>query len=216
MHIITQGVPIEDCKDKIYRVKSPAEEEKYQKAGYQRHEREYKITSGHKDYIVICLEYRKDEKGHEPVVIIPDFLMRGRRYPVEVYLYAIEIYSKDPEKGQREAAKETRKRFDLVTFAHTTLGRALKALVCNLNKVAGMNADREGSGAEAEPTEDGGGGKGNTKAPGFPTVQATWPLRERAARLLNENVTHADLQMAIAAYRKKARDWFLEHRRLLL
>ncbi|MDR0489867.1 MAG: hypothetical protein LBH28_01285 [Oscillospiraceae bacterium] len=216
MYIITQGVPFEEYKDKIYRVKSPAEEEKYPKAGYQRHEREYKITCGHKDYIVICHEYRKDEKGHEPVVIIPDFLMRGRRYPVEVYLYAIEIYSGNPEKGQRKAAEETRKRFDLATFAHTTLGRALKALVCNLNKAAGTNADREESGVEAEPTEDGGGRKGNTKAPGFPTVQATRPLRERAAQFLDGNATHSDLQMVIAAYRKKARDWFLEHRRLLL
>jgi len=136
MYIITQGAPLGYSEDKIYRVKSPAEEASYTAAGYQRHEREYKITCGHKEYIVICPEYRNDEKGSEPVVIIPDFLMPKRRYPVEVYLYAIDIYSSDNEKGQRKAAEETRKRFDLETFAHTTLGRALKALSDSMKKGA--------------------------------------------------------------------------------
>ena len=210
MYIITQGVPFEECKDKIYRVKSPADEETYQKAGYQRHEREYKITSGHKDYIVICLEYRKDEKGYEPVVIIPDFLVRGRRYPVEVYLYAIEIYSGDPEKGQRKAAEETRKRFDLATFAHTTLGRALKALCGSLDKAADTDADCGGSGAAA-PGENGSGAPS-----GFPTPGSTRSLRERAARFLRVVAIQPDWQAAVAAYREKACGWFLEHQRLLL
>jgi hypothetical protein len=42
-----------------------------------------------------------------------------------VYLYALALYGSAPEKGQRWAAEETRKKFGLATFAHTTLGRAL-------------------------------------------------------------------------------------------
>ena len=98
----------------------------YRNAGYLRYERTYKIIYMHNDYLVVCPEFRSGEKGVEPIVIIPEFLIPGRPYQIEVYLFAIDIYSTFPEKGQRWAAKETRKRFKLKTFSHTTLGRALK------------------------------------------------------------------------------------------
>ena len=210
MYIITQVAPLEESKEKIYRVNSPADEEPYLEAGYRCGEREYKITSGHKEYIVICPEYRDDKKGGEPIVIIPGFLMPGRRYSVEVYLYAIDIYSSNLEKGQRKAAEETRKRFDLATFAHTTLGRALKALCGSLDEAGEANADIE----EGDAVMLDGSGSGG--APGFPTPRSTRRLRDKAAQFLREAARRLEWHAAVAEYRKKAWDWFLEHQRLLL
>jgi hypothetical protein len=133
MFILTRGGQLENSKNNIYRVEDAALEKHYRDAGYQRHERRYKIKESYKEYIVICLEYRNEAMRAEPVVILPEFLVPGRPYPVYVYLYAIDLYSGAPEKGQRWAAAETRERFGLTTFAHTTLGRALRAFVRGIN-----------------------------------------------------------------------------------
>ena len=70
------------------------------------------------------------------MVIIPEYLLRRRHYPLHIYISAINEYCTDPNKTQRKAAEETRKRFGLATFAHTTLGRTLKAL-CKIISEAG-------------------------------------------------------------------------------
>jgi hypothetical protein len=74
---------------------------------------------------------------------------------VYIYLYAIDIYSSNPDIGQRKAAEATRKQFGLIHFAHTTLGRALKAFAHNLEEIedASENSPDEtmaGSGKESE------------------------------------------------------------------
>ena len=62
------------------------------------------------------------------MVILPEYLLPRRRYPIQVYLYAINEYCDDGNKSQRKAAEKAIKLFGLATFAHTTLGRALKKL----------------------------------------------------------------------------------------
>ena len=213
--IVPQSTALENSKEKIYFVRSPADEKACIDAGYRRHERIYKVTYQHSDYAVHCPEYRDDEKGVEPVVFIPGFLVPGRRYPLEVYLYAIDIYSSNPEKGQRGAAEETRKRFGLATFAHTTLGRALKAFA---NKVdpAGSVGGQGTSGGAGGVRQSLGEGATPKKNAGFPTVQATWQMRGRAARFLRRAVPQPEGRAIAAAYREMAREWFREHRRFLL
>ena len=62
------------------------------------------------------------------MVILPEYLLPRRWYPIQVYLYAINEYCNDGNKSQRKAAEKAIKLFGLTTFAHTTLGRALKKL----------------------------------------------------------------------------------------
>jgi len=203
MFILSYGVPLENCKDKDYRVIESEIEKKYRDAGYSISERRYKITE-RDDYSVICPEYRNKPSGLEPVVILPDFVVPGRRYPVYVYLYAIDLYSANPDKGQRWAAAATRRYFGLTTFAHTTLGRALKAFVRNTeDEAADEDAFAEGSTA--------------AKAAEFPTAQATGLLRKKAARFFQGRLATAPVpQKAAAIGCKLARECFKRHRRFLL
>jgi hypothetical protein len=224
MHILTHGLPLENSEgEKIYLVTSPSDENKYTDAGYQRHERIYKIISGHKDYTVICPEFRTGTTGSETVMISPDFLFPGRLYLAEVYLFAIDLYSNNPAKSQREAAEETRKRFDLQTFAHTTLGRVLKSLTGILEAMAAETDSppaeqaedkkgRHGSDAD-EPDSDVPDKSGQRK---FPTVRDTLALRLRAARFLRGGCRDTVKKMTVADYREIARKWFEAHQRFLL
>jgi len=113
MFILTQAALLNTSNDNIYRVQDEELEKQYLDAGYQRFERSYKVKEQHKEFTVICPEFRNDTKDVPTIVIIPEFLVPGRPYPVYVYLYAINLYSSAPEKGQRQAAEETRKFFGL-------------------------------------------------------------------------------------------------------
>jgi len=77
MYILVQTHSLENNKDTIYMVLAPELEDKYQQAGYQKHERSYKLKYQHKEYTVLCPEYRSAEMGVEPVVILPYFLFLG-------------------------------------------------------------------------------------------------------------------------------------------
>jgi len=85
----------------------------------------YALLFGRDEYEIICPKIRVN--GIE-YLFIPKLLIPGRPYPIYVYLFGIALYSSNPKMGQREAAEKTRKRFDLATFSHTTLGRAMKRL----------------------------------------------------------------------------------------
>lgn len=223
MFILTQDRQIENSENNIYRVQAAELEKQYLNAGYQERERSYKIKYQYKEYTVICLEFRDDKKGNEPIVIIPEFLVPGRPYPVYVYLYAIDLYSGSPEKGQRWAGEETRKYFGLASFAHTTLGRALKRFVRNIEE-----AEKASENTRTEVPDDDGNKSESQKAdseqcdkakkPGFPTVRSTKVLRERAAQFLGGMLTwvRAVKQQAIAICYELVRKWFKEYRRFLL
>jgi hypothetical protein len=224
MYILTHSEQLENCKNKIYRTKAGSLEKKYLEAGCEQHERSYPIECWHKEYRVFCPVYQNNKGGSVAAVIIPDFHIPGRPYPIYVYLYAIELYSNNPKMGQREAAERTRKRFGLTTFAHTTLGRALKVFVRNV----------EGAGKPSEEGPDEKQGDANKEVVAhsercaaeqdvatpnqavLPATQATALLRKRAARALGDNISTATLRQIIEKYLELARGYFFESNRLLL
>lgn len=61
------------------------------------------------------------------VTVLPWYLIPGRPYPVQIYLYACELYISSPEIGQRGAAESTRKKFKLKTFSHSTVSRSFRS-----------------------------------------------------------------------------------------
>jgi hypothetical protein len=201
MYILTHTAPLENCTENTFRVQDTALEQEYLNAGYRRYERSYKIKEQHKEYTIICPEFRNDTKGLKPIVVIPEFLVPGRPYPLYVYLYAINLYSSAPEKGQRWAAESTRKYFRLETFAHTTLGRALKALtqvICGGPKENGTQT----------PDEE--------KKPEFPGTKSTEKLRKAAVDFLHDIPTKAVRSQIIFQCCRLAGDWFARYQRLLL
>ena len=208
MFILAFAGQLENCKNNIFRVHDTALEQQYLDAGYRQYERSYIIKEQHKEYTVICSEFRNDAKGLESIVIIPEFLVPGRPYPVYVYLYAIDLYSGAPEKGQRWAAETTRKYFGLETFAHTTLGRALKAFIHVIG--GGVDADATPPEESSTPTPDG------DKKPPFPGVQLTAVLRKQAAIFLRSMLAKTVRAQCIALCCGLAREWFVEYQRFLL
>lgn len=219
--ILTQGSQLENSDNKIFHVKAEALEKQYVDAGYQKSDRNYKIKYQNNEYIVICLEFRSDTKVGEPILVIPEFLIPGRPYPVYVYLYAIELYCGSPEKGQRWAAGETRKFFKLETFAHTTLGRALKIFVRNMEEAANaMESIHEGTSCDNKEKSESQNENTCQKAPvkksGFPTVQATEMLRKRAAPFLSGIANQAKKKQVIETVCCLVRKWFTEYHQLLL
>jgi len=205
MFILAHAEPLENCKNNEYRIDAGRLVKQYLDGGYQIHERRYRIKDRHKEYTVVCPEFRKAENGAEPVVIIPEFLVPRRPYPVYVYLYAIDLYSNTPEKGQRWAAEATRRHFGLESFSHTTLGRALKAFVRRMC----------GRGSEA-PENDGAEAANTCEAPSFPVAQATAELRKLAAQWLRGMPMQEGRAEAAAACCRLARRRFAECQRFLL
>ena len=222
MYILTRTGGLEKSEDKIFRVKADELDTEYRHAGYQRRERSYKIVYQYTEYIVICPEYRNDDLGGEPIVIIPEFLLPRRPYMAYVYLYAIDLYSAMPEKGQRWAAEATRKKFKLPTFAHTTLGRALKSFVRSTKEThkaceaqSGLAVESAGQ-PNAEAAENGGYDNGKAIPACIPTAGTTKELRTAAAGVLGGRIAGASLEKIIEYTLEMAMSWFLEHRRLLL
>jgi len=120
--------------------------------------------------MVVCWEVWK-ERDTEHSLILPEFLIPHRTYAVYVYAYAIALYSTNPKKSQRAVAEETRKKFNLQTFAHTTVGRAMRELAQMLtdpasadNKiVTGVQVMEPGSPADATAEENETIASGQTK-----------------------------------------------------
>jgi len=210
MYILTRAEPLENCKGNIYRVHDAEVERQYLDAGYQVYERSYKLKSQNKDYIVACPEFRKRKGGAPPVVLIPDFLVPGRQFPVYIYMYAIGLYTDMPEKGQRWAAEETRKRFGLASFAHTTLGRALKSFVrCTGGEAAAV--EEEAAAAEEEAAAPDG-----RKGAVFPKARQTEASRRQAASFLGGMPLWEGKRQFADASLGLARDFFVEYQRFLL
>lgn len=134
-YIIQQGVQIGNPENKTIDVLTSDQINNYLKNGFWLKERMYKLTSGHSQYTVVCWEIWK-ENDTEHSLILPEFLIPHRTYTVYVYAYAIALYSANPEKSQRAVAEETRKKFGLQTFAHTTVGRAMGELARILTGLA--------------------------------------------------------------------------------
>jgi len=120
-------------------------------------------------------------------------------------MYAIDLYSSSPEKGQRQVAEATRKQFGLTTFAHTTVGRAVRAFI------------RIIVGGTAGPEEtDAGTNNGNNKERSFPSTQWTRTLRKQAEEFLRDMLGQTGRQPMVAACCGLVREWYMKYRRFLL
>jgi len=176
IHILTEIRRIENIGKRIYKVLTPQMEQKCQDEQLTVREHESKLKCGRIDITVgypeICDQSEPNEIGY---VIVPEFLIPGRPYPIYIYLFAIITYCLNPWMGQREAAKRTRKRFGLETFSHTTLGRAMK----KLEKLINENKDEPQ--ATETPIKEEVAGAGS-----FPGVEQTKDRREKVARYLTK------------------------------
>jgi len=228
MYILTQSEQLEKSKNKIYLVDAPEIEKEYLEAGYKSYERSYKLTCHHKDYSIVCPVFRNNKKGAEPVVVIPEFFIPGRPYPVYIYLFGIDLYSSNPDMSQREAAKATRERFGLNEneFVHTTLGRALKTFVSNIDEVLKLpdscieEKTEEVSKKDADhnnhDTTCNGQESNRNSASTFPKVNSTTELRTRVAQVLGGKLIQKKGGQVIATYHELVWEWFKKYKRLLL
>jgi|GEM_PF-1059849 len=141
-YIIHPGIEIgtPEIINKKINVLTPEEVNEYHNNGFKCRERAYPLTISRIVIEVICLEiWKKEDKEHS--LIIPAFLLPRRDYPAYVYLFAINLYSSKPELGQRKVAEETRTKYNLETFAHTTVGRAMKALAEAVSGTAAIDIE---------------------------------------------------------------------------
>ena len=214
MYILTRDTAFENRNNTIITITAPDIEAGYLSAGYQRGERFYKQKFEHREYIIVCPEYRNKANGGEPVVIIPEFLIPGRPYPVYIYLYAIDLYSSNPKLSQRAAAKATRKHFGLSTFSHTTLGRALKRFVENVGEKMKTGSDRQHE--EGENGDSRCGNSAGNNAPVLPALGSTASLRSRASRILLGKTIQTNRQKAIGFCHELVKKRFVENRHFLL
>jgi hypothetical protein len=205
MYILTQTEPLKNCQNNEYWVDAGEIGKQYQANGYKQYERRYKLKERNKEYNIICAEYKKLEKNYETIVIIPDFLVPRRPYPLYVYLHGINLYSNAPEKGQRWAAEATRKFFGLDKFSHSTLGRALKALARSI----AITAPCDSRDAEAETTNE-------PRANMFPTVATTAMRRKLAKDFLSNTIQWMQASRVIGDCLCMARRLFAQHNRFLL
>jgi hypothetical protein len=228
MYTLAQTESAESDDGTIYIVVAPWFEEEYLSAGYQKHERSYKLIYQHNEYTVVCPEYRNNEVGVSPIVVIPAYLIPRRPYPVQVYLYAIDLYSSNPAMGQREASETTRKHFGLPHFAHTTLGRALKVFVRNVEESGGTSGeyhnDKLCEADEEDAIHHANGAKCDEdkqesyarKQFCFPTTQATATWRKCAVRILEGKISCKAPKQFIEACFELAKEWFNRFCRFLL
>jgi len=199
---------------------TPVEINDYADQGYHYRERIYKVTIEHSDYEVICAEiWKKGDKEH--TVIIPAFLVPRRKYKLEVYIFAVNQYSSDPDMSQREAAEKTKEHFKLEKFSHTTIGRIMKKLPEMLNEYETAGA------AAAEVVAAEAGQEEKTEADkavveekkckkGVMSVRDTQQRRETVKIFLKDKLDNSSSKRLTETCAQIAVRWYGKFNRLLL
>jgi hypothetical protein len=90
----------------------------------------YTLSFNYRDFQLHCplFEFRPGKTA----VIWPSFKLPHRPYPCFIYLYAVTRYL-TTKMSMRLVAEEVRKKFGLQTFSHSTISRALKKLIQQIN-----------------------------------------------------------------------------------
>jgi hypothetical protein len=134
------------------------------------------------------------------------------------------MYSANHTRGQRWAAEETRKKFELETFSHTTLGRAFRKIEELRNKAlksrfgnemkACVDEENPSGNITKVPTDD---EKRTTQGRRrFPSVVDTFDRRTEMANFL-KTFSKAQKNDGIeAAGRKFVKHWYDKTKQLLL
>jgi len=175
IHILTSTERIKNKGIRTFKVLSPKLEQLYISEGITVREHKFKVQTGRIDIEVVCPGIDDEENSDEAYIIVPEFLIPRRPFPIYIYLYAIATYCLNPKMGQREASKRTRERFGLKTFSHTTLGRALRKLESLLMQHEGITNDI------GEAIE-----KSGEKAGNFPIVDQMKNRKEKIAAYLKK------------------------------
>lgn len=183
-YIIQPGFQITNPENKNINVLTSEQIKNYRDAGYKYRKQIYPMTIGHIDYEVICVEiWQKGDEEHS--LVIPSFFIPHRGYAADVYEFAINLYSSNPHLSQRAVAEQTRIKYGLKTFAHTTVGRAMKALVKALMEI-GAKDDTAPEGAVAPKQIE---SNADIKQKGrFPSLQDTKAQRDTIGSFINGKV----------------------------
>jgi len=212
-YIIKPGIEIGNPKNKKINVLTSKEIDEYHQNGFKSKEKSYQLTLGQIDYEVICLEiWQKGDKEHS--LIIPAYLIPHRVYPVYVYIFAINLYSSNPQLSQRKVAEETRKKYELKTFAHTTVGRAMKELAKELTETAVI--DNEAAEEAVQETEQSGADTGKICNGRFPSVQDTKTIRTTVKSFFHVRVKNRCQEEFKEACDRIAIYWYAHFYRLLM
>jgi hypothetical protein len=120
--------------------------------------------------------------------------------------------------GQRAVAEETRKRFGLETFSHTTVGRAIKALADRLEKSAIANAGSAEVKDETSQAEN--KHNGHTEPivdiHMFPTVADTQARRKIITSFFNGRLDNHNPQVFKEECERIAICWYSQNNQLLM
>ena len=157
------------------------------------------------------------------MVVVPWFLIPGRPYPIQTYLYACSFYSENPDIGQRGAAKATRAKFKLESFSHSTVSRTFRAFEQTreqgLERRFGeeMKASDAGSLANTSAVSNIGAKSDEAyTARHFPSVRDTAARRGGMAGFFRKFLYDAEGGDIIVASQRFVKDWYIKTQRLLL
>jgi len=176
IHILTYSERILNIDKKNFSVLTSETESTYYTEGLKFQKRMYQLKIGVGIDVYspeISLKDSANGEKHLKYLILPEFVIPGRPYPIYIYLYAIMTYCLNKLIGQREAAKRTQEHFGLKTFSHTTLGRAMKKLEEKIKKQYEEPQTQEEPKEKPEPT-----------AKKFPSTKQTRARRNRVASYL--------------------------------
>ena len=189
----------------------------------------YQIKYYRRDHEIICPRYMFAD-GTD-VTVIPWYLIPGRPYPIQIYLYACTLYSKNPEIGQRGAAEATRAKFDLKTFSHSTVCRSFKSFEQSrelaLGKRFGEAAKAGGVGAplfvmpvggQSGPAAKADAKKAEAPRPAgrFPSTDDTSERREGMAKFFPTYPCDAKIGDIESISRRFAENWHKKNTVLLI
>ncbi len=101
--------------------------------------REYKIVADYTEHW-IRIPIRVQESTGDVHALWPAGLLYRRKYPLAVYLYAVDLYI-STDLSMRKVAEATRKEFGLEKFSHSTVSRTLKKLLNLISTIYSVEND---------------------------------------------------------------------------
>lgn len=125
MYIVTYECEIDNQKNYEIKITPPKGMEDFFMAAENINYHCYHIEYRDFHHEIICPKYMFADGNY--VVVIPWFLIPGRPYPIQIYLFACSFYSSNQDIGQRGAAQATRDEFKLKYFSYSTVSRSFKA-----------------------------------------------------------------------------------------
>ena len=229
MYIITYTHALVNQKDYLVQIEPPPEMVGFFETAENVRYHYYHIEYNRHEYEVVCPRYTF--ANGTDVIVIPWFLIPGRPYPLQIYLYACTMYSSTPEIGQRGVAEAARTKFGLETFSHSTVCRSFKlfeqARELALEKRYGEEIKDGGAGApplvmpagrQTGPAAKADAKKAEAPRPAgrFPSTDDTAERREGMAKFFPTYPCDAKIGDIEPISRRFAENWHEKNRVLLI